>query len=192
MAELILLMKGRVLKSIPIRKPEVTIGRDPTCDVVIDNAGVSRVHARLTMTSSGFEVADAGSANGTYVNGYRVQSQALRDRDEIQLSKFTLRFLEKRGAPVVLTPESKAALAEQGDTAPHNPLGTVALSVEEISSLMAPAAGGRPAGRARTALDRADSDDRPKTSRRATILSVTLLIVLAGCLVAAFFLLTQR
>lgn len=44
-------------------------GRAPGCDLVIEDASVSRRHARVTVTESGCGVTDLASRNGTYVNG---------------------------------------------------------------------------------------------------------------------------
>lgn len=54
--------------SLP-RSGELTIGRDPANDVVIDSSTVSRRHARLRSTVDGWLLMDVGSSNGTYVNG---------------------------------------------------------------------------------------------------------------------------
>lgn len=50
-----------------------TIGRDRECDLAIDDMTVSRVHARLERAESGWLLTDAGSTNGTRVNGWRVR-----------------------------------------------------------------------------------------------------------------------
>jgi len=45
------------------------LGRDPECDIVIQDATVSGVHAKVTDMGSMFFVEDLGSLNGTYHNG---------------------------------------------------------------------------------------------------------------------------
>ena len=50
----------------------VTIGRDPMADIVITDPEVSRQHARLTRTESGYEIQDLGSTNGTFLDGQRL------------------------------------------------------------------------------------------------------------------------
>ena len=50
----------------------VSIGRDPECDVVIDDPLVSRRHAVLSPGSDGWVLEDAESRNGTFVDGLRV------------------------------------------------------------------------------------------------------------------------
>lgn len=55
-----------------LNKGIITIGRDITNDIVINDPEVSRHHARLTQTGSGYTLEDLGSTNGTFVNGQRL------------------------------------------------------------------------------------------------------------------------
>ena len=72
MAELIVTLKGRELRRVPITMTDTVIGRDPSSDVRIDNPGVSRTHAVVRYRDFIFRVWDHGSANGLFVNGRRV------------------------------------------------------------------------------------------------------------------------
>lgn len=51
-----------------VDKP-LMIGRDPDCDIVINNRQVSRFHARVMPGKPGVEIEDLGSKNGTLLNG---------------------------------------------------------------------------------------------------------------------------
>ena len=55
----------------------LTVGRDPVSDVVLNDPEVSRQHARFTQTNEGYQVQDLGSTNGTFVNGERLESDAV-------------------------------------------------------------------------------------------------------------------
>lgn len=57
----------------PSHPSVVTIGRAPDNDVVLDSPGVSRYHARIGYTTGEPLLADAGSLNGTFVNGEPVR-----------------------------------------------------------------------------------------------------------------------
>ena len=59
-------------KDFELSKNEITIGRDISNDIVINDAEVSRHHARLISQSGGYVVEDTGSTNGTFVNGQRL------------------------------------------------------------------------------------------------------------------------
>jgi pSer/pThr/pTyr-binding forkhead associated (FHA) protein len=75
----------------------VKIGRSPECNVRIppeQGASVSRVHAEIAVSDTGVVVRDAGSRNGTYVNGTRIESaQTVVKGDQIMLGS---------GGPVLL------------------------------------------------------------------------------------------
>jgi len=66
---------------------ELLIGRGEDCDVVIDDGSLSRVHASFSIVANpdaddddddpqAYYIADAGSSNGTFVNGDRVEAGA--------------------------------------------------------------------------------------------------------------------
>jgi pSer/pThr/pTyr-binding forkhead associated (FHA) protein len=72
----------------------VTIGREPSADVFLDDVTVSRNHAVITTGPSGAALRDLGSLNGTYVNRRRIDGdELLEDGDELQIGKFRLTFL---------------------------------------------------------------------------------------------------
>lgn len=68
------------------------IGRTPESDVFLDDVTVSRKHASITYTAEGYVLTDAGSLNGTYVNGDRISSAVLHPGDEVLVGKFRLLF----------------------------------------------------------------------------------------------------
>lgn len=55
-----------------LNKSEVTIGRDISNDFVINDAEVSRKHARLTLEENRYKIEDLNSTNGTYIDGQRL------------------------------------------------------------------------------------------------------------------------
>ena len=70
----------------------LVIGRDAGCDVVVPRNEVSRRHAEMAPTDSGYVVRDM-SSNGVYVNGERVQgSQRLARADVIRVGGEEFRF----------------------------------------------------------------------------------------------------
>ncbi|GAC1345365.1 MAG: hypothetical protein NVS2B9_08620 [Myxococcales bacterium] len=73
--------------------PDVVIGRAAASDLVVDDASVSRVHARIRARKTGYVVCDGGSTNGTAVNGVRVDGSAtLHDGDRIGAGTLVLVF----------------------------------------------------------------------------------------------------
>ena len=82
-------------------QPTTSAGRHPDSDIFLDDVTVSRRHAEFRRTAEGFEVADIGSLNGTYVNREPIEVSALTNGDEVQIGKFRLVFLSgpKHAAP---------------------------------------------------------------------------------------------
>jgi len=73
-----------------------SIGRSSASDVFLDDVTVSRSHAKIEISPSGFSLKDSGSLNGTYVNNVSVTEQVLHSGDQIQIGKFHLLFVSGR------------------------------------------------------------------------------------------------
>jgi pSer/pThr/pTyr-binding forkhead associated (FHA) protein len=78
---------------VELRGQVVRAARHEDADLFLDDVTVSRHHVEIHHLSNGFEVRDAGSLNGTYLNHKRVDSAMLRDGDDLQIGKFHLTFL---------------------------------------------------------------------------------------------------
>jgi pSer/pThr/pTyr-binding forkhead associated (FHA) protein len=90
--ELILSLRERELTRFSIAAASTTIGRDPGCDVVIDNAGISRLHASIEVLGDSFVLRDCDSENGITLNGEPCREGRLVHGDIVGLNKFLLRF----------------------------------------------------------------------------------------------------
>ncbi|MBK8020258.1 MAG: FHA domain-containing protein [Chloroflexi bacterium] len=87
-------------QSYDLSKDIVTLGRDITNDIVINDPEVSRHHMRLTRGASGFSLEDLGSTNGTFVNGQRLSgARPLRPGDMIGLGETVTLTYEMVSAP---------------------------------------------------------------------------------------------
>jgi len=87
----------------------VVLGRDPTCDILLDDLGTSRRHACIRPDSGGYVLEDLGSKNGTLVNDQRCSSVQLRDGDEILLGAVRIVF---RGEPQADSSTTSVVLAD--------------------------------------------------------------------------------
>lgn len=76
---------------------EFTVGRDPGCDIFLNDVTVSRQHARLVVSADGVSVTDEGSLNGTYVNDVLVDKARLHNGDALQIGRFLMIFLSGGG-----------------------------------------------------------------------------------------------
>ena len=64
---------------------KVVIGRDPSCDLVLNLAQVSRRHTEIEVLNSQLFLRDLGSTNGSSVNGHTVSSATVRPGDKISI-----------------------------------------------------------------------------------------------------------
>ncbi|MEK7690977.1 MAG: GGDEF domain-containing protein [Bdellovibrionota bacterium] len=79
-----------------LTKPEVTIGRDSTADLAINDSSISRKHALIKQSGANFTITDLGSSNGTFVNDNKVSGTMtvpLSKEDMVRLGTCILKFL---------------------------------------------------------------------------------------------------
>ena len=63
---------------------ELVIGREPECDIIVNDRQVSRKHARISFDKDQIKLADLNSKNGTMLNGeYVTTTESLKDGDEV-------------------------------------------------------------------------------------------------------------
>jgi hypothetical protein len=82
-------LKGEVfyLESFP-----VSIGRDPSCDLFLNNMTVSREHAVIERDGGHIIVYDKVSLNGTWVDGKIVEKAELSEGSLLQIGTFSMQF----------------------------------------------------------------------------------------------------
>ncbi|RLS40002.1 MAG: diguanylate cyclase [Planctomycetota bacterium] len=78
---------------IPLTHRRLTIGRDQTCDLEVNDDFMSRMHAVLELTEGGYLLSDCNSRNGTIVNDKQITSLILRPGDQIRLGNHIFKFL---------------------------------------------------------------------------------------------------
>lgn len=93
MPHITLRYKNKELQQYPINIGQtLTIGRNESNDIVIDNLSVSGTHARIDSVSATFIITDLESTNGTFVNEELISSHGLRTHDVILIGKHELLF----------------------------------------------------------------------------------------------------
>jgi DNA-binding winged helix-turn-helix (wHTH) protein len=121
-------------ESLPLLHDVTTLGRSDTCAVVVSAPTVSRLHARIEIQHDRYVLFDAGSANGTFVNGKRIQDgYQLNTGDEIWLGSSdeslcfydpeeTLIVLANTVPPPLYIDEDARTVQVYGVSAPLSPL----------------------------------------------------------------------
>ncbi len=127
MLKLTLKFSGKLVDTYRFDKEDVIIGRDPGCDVVLDNLGVSRNHAQITNKSGVYVLHDLGSNNGTFVAGKRITAHNLNNGDEFSIGKFHME--------VDLGAQAQAPAPRKETSASVNPELTLAVDAKEMEMM---------------------------------------------------------
>ena len=84
-------------ETFELEDPEITLGRDPSNSIFLNDMTVSRHHAVIDLSgldSGAVTIQDLGSLNGTWVDGAIVNAAPLHDGSSVQIGTFTLIYHE--------------------------------------------------------------------------------------------------
>jgi hypothetical protein len=101
-------------RRIELAREYMTVGREPTCDVRLDDPHVSRTHAALQRRGDAVYVQDLGSSGGTFVNGIPATTTELHQGDIVAFATVQARFEARR--PVAEETRAMPAYAGQAPT----------------------------------------------------------------------------
>ena len=85
-------LDSRLLEKKKFDAESISIGRDSENDIYINNLAVSRFHAKIHKEPSKFIIKDLGSANGTFVNGHKVEWAEIKIGDIVLIGKHIIRL----------------------------------------------------------------------------------------------------
>jgi hypothetical protein len=98
MAKLVLSTSGKIVHQCFLDQERVSIGREASNHVVIDDSAVSREHAAIFQVGNDDVLSDLHSEHGTFVNGTRVDRHILQHGDVVEFGAFNLRYLNPRAS----------------------------------------------------------------------------------------------
>ena len=81
---------------------DISVGRAPENDMVVDDPEMSRNHTQFYKSEGGYSVQNMSMSNPTYVNGETVTSQPLRDKDIVRVAETEFIFCRVTRNPVTL------------------------------------------------------------------------------------------
>ncbi len=115
---------GQILE---LRGERMVLGRHPTCEIVLDNAAVSRQHAQITNRHGHYFLEDLRSRNRTYLNGAAIDERTpLSDADEVKICDIVLQFFSAAQPPVVdRDSDDGSAPGGAGTSDERNPAKTI-------------------------------------------------------------------
>lgn len=164
----------------PFWSVPVTLGREHSSGVVLDDDGVSLRHAVIDFREGRYLIRDVGSSNGTFVNGKRVVEQRLADGDIVSIGAYAMVILIGRGClGLDLQPPS---MTEASARTPSGHLGVI----DQPLTRKVKTAQKRRKKKASEIVWYATSDlDRGVFRGRAALVALTLGIGLTGWMLAS-------
>jgi len=115
---------GRI---VDLHSDDMSIGREADCDIVLNEDGVSRRHARILRDGDDFVLEDLDSRNGVRINGQRIKkTQTLKSQDRIGISSRILLFIaddavqamEKKAPPQIASPKPAGTVSPPRSNGP--------------------------------------------------------------------------
>lgn len=120
----VLVFHDRKLQGVvPLGTQPLRIGRGPDCEIVIDEASVSRAHCTLTRVDGCVVATDLESTNGTWRFGERIRRSALREGDELSIGKALVKLVELGNGVWAPHEDLYAELFLDAATGCYNPRG---------------------------------------------------------------------
>ena len=119
----------RLIGTVELGEDPLTLGRSPSCGVVLSHDGVSRDHARVEKRGDEYCVVDNGSANGVLVNGQRVKEARLTPGDVIEIRPFAMNYLAG-------DPAEPGAMDQSVSLASRSPMPTIVRDVTQAGQVI--------------------------------------------------------
>ncbi|MEJ7617780.1 MAG: sigma 54-interacting transcriptional regulator [Pyrinomonadaceae bacterium] len=118
-------------KTFPLDAKEISIGRDATNPLAINDGSASRRHCLIRLEAGRYQLTDLDSLNGTFVNDVPTKERVLEDGDRLRVGNSHFVFLEREGEGQ----PSLSAILFDDENAPANP--TIQLRMDEAFRLIA-------------------------------------------------------
>jgi eukaryotic-like serine/threonine-protein kinase len=141
---LLIQKQGEADDTHELKKAVVVIGRSQTCDIVLDVPGVSRQHARLERTATGWQISDLGSSNGTWVKDSQLLPNIPERWEPESVARIGPYFIRWQPGGTAVQPSTPSLM----QTAPHTNVtqiltmeGQLGVMVDPTNAEVAP--GGR-------------------------------------------------
>lgn len=106
-------LDNRVVQKKPVDKDIFSIGREGDNDIHINNLAISRHHAEISIDGGKFFIKDLDSANGTFLNGVKINYAELYPGDVVSIGKYALKIESREPVRDIAYGESNTVVVDQ-------------------------------------------------------------------------------
>ena len=117
MAKLVISLDGMNVRDFPLQAGRITVGRNSSNDIVLNEPVVSGEHAAIQLQPAP-SITDLNSTNGTRLNGKAVTKASLQHNDVIKIGSHELHFVDVGVQDFAATMILQAELAELKEEPP--------------------------------------------------------------------------
>jgi hypothetical protein len=137
----LVIKKGEEIQRREVATTSLTVGRDPSCEIHIDDPSLSRRHGMFEPTPSGVRFVDLGSRNGSWVNFKKVKEAELQPGDTVRMGSLLITYAydappppppPKPAAPPVESETDDSATVIVSPKAPSKPAKPPVQPVEPV------------------------------------------------------------
>lgn len=173
----------------PLDQTEMYIGRDLSCEIVINDSEVSRRHSKIYIFGQSFVIEDLGSTNGTFVNGQRITGPhtlipgeivALGDSSSLQ---FEVSMEDPDATRVAVSPPT-SVVEQPFQQAPYQPQMATPTPPQQSFSTPPVYAGQVPSSSNQI-------PQKPKKKNRLWLIVLLLVILIVCACIVAFIVIDQ-
>jgi HAMP domain-containing protein len=88
----LVIKRGEQIQRREIGSTSLTVGRDPSCEIHIDDPSLSRRHGMFEPTAAGVRFVDLGSRNGSWVNFQKMKEAELKPGDTVRMGSLLITY----------------------------------------------------------------------------------------------------
>jgi hypothetical protein len=104
----LVIKKGEEIQRREVGATSLTVGRDPSCEIHIDDPSLSRRHGMFEPTPTGVRFIDLGSRNGSWVNFQKVKDAELKPGDTVRMGALLITYAHDAPPPPPPAPKPAA------------------------------------------------------------------------------------
>jgi MoxR-like ATPase len=106
---------------LDLPEEDLVIGRGPECNLILEDAGISTTHAKLSLEDGAWILTDLDSSNGTHVNDEEISTTVLKHGDEVFVGATAFLFSEDNSSREAVVKAATGGTAPAAKATPPAP-----------------------------------------------------------------------
>ncbi len=129
----VIAQKDHTPRAMAVTKSQMNIGRSPDNEIVLDHPDVSRLHACLEQTSTGWQITDLGSTNGTFIDNNKLLPnipEPLQPGKTFRIGPYAIYWRRSESKPAIKSQSGSRPSAALGLTGVQSSSGQLGATIQ--------------------------------------------------------------